>query len=91
MVGHPAKSGRLSGFGGRYPANLARHRWRIPLEEPRRCSRRFEQMDGEYRRWGQGYIQQPRLVLFVFGALEVPHMVLDFEQLPRHGALHLGK
>ena len=29
--------------------------------------------------------------LFVFGALEVPHMVLDFEQLPRHGALHLGK
>lgn len=48
-------------------------------------------MDGEYRRWGQGYIQQPRLVLFVFGALEVPHMVLDFEQLPRHGALHLGK
>lgn len=38
-------------------------------------------MDGEYRRWGQGYIQQPRLVLFVFGALEVPHMVLDFEQL----------
>ena len=80
-----------AGFGRRYPANLARHRWRIPLEEPRRCSRRFEQMDGEYRRWGQGYIQQPRLVLFVFGALDVPHMVLDFEQLPRHGALHLGK